>query len=327
MRHDHRHPSDQTLLLALDRELSVRRRTALDRHLRDCAGCRARSSAMAAVADEASRLYRRGETATSTAPLRRRLQADMTGLGAQWDRSVSFRMRKALATVPLVVRVGAAVALIAFVLPWVRSAPGLVSMTTTVEAASLPIRAFTPGATARLDREALCAGRLPARSPIAASTRQVLLRQYRMEGVPEREYELDYLITPELGGTADPRNLWPERYAPGPWNARVKDDLERLLPQLVCQGSVDLATAQRAIADNWIVAYKRYLRTDQPLARQANAIDDEDDERPSDRSTAAVSTASRSSSALTPLRVAFARPLELEMTLAARDGRRNGLRP
>ena len=97
-----------------------------------------------------------------------------------------------------------------------------------------------------------------------------------MEGVPEQEYELDYLITPELGGTSDPHNLWPERYASGPWNARVKDDLERLLPQLVCQGSVDLTTAQRAIADNWIAAYKRYLRTDRPLARRAGAIDDDD---------------------------------------------------
>ena len=276
MSHGQRHPSDQTLLLALDRELSARRRAAVDRHLRACASCRARSLTMASVADGVSQLYRGGEVATSTTPLRRRLQTEMTGMGAQWDRSIAFRMRRALATPPLAVRVAASVALIALLLSWMRSAPGLVSVTTTVEAASLPIRALTPGAAARIDREALCAGKLPARSPIAASTRQAVLRQYRMEGVPEQEYELDYLITPELGGTSDPHNLWPERYASGPWNARVKDDLERLLPQLVCQGSVDLTTAQRAIADNWIAAYKRYLRTDRPLARRAGAIDDDD---------------------------------------------------
>jgi hypothetical protein len=276
MRHDQRHPSDQTLLLALDRELSARRRAAVDRHLRACARCRARSSTMASVADDVSRLYRRDETTTSSTPLRRRLRTDMAGIGARWDRSIAFRVRKALATLPVAVRVGASVALIALVLSWMRSVPGLVSMTATVEAASLPIRALTPGAAARIDREALCAGKLPARSPIAASTRQAVLRQYRMEGVPEQEYELDYLITPELGGTSDPRNLWPERYASGPWNARVKDDLERLLPQLVCQGSVDLTTAQRAIADNWIAAYKRYLRTDRPLAQRTAAIDDDD---------------------------------------------------
>ena len=61
-----------------------------------------------------------------------------------------------------------------------------------------------------------------------------------MEGVPAHEYELDYLITPELGGSGDRRNLWPERYGARVWNARVKDELEQLLPQLVCRGEVDL---------------------------------------------------------------------------------------
>ena len=30
---------------------------------------------------------------------------------------------------------------------------------------------------------------------------------------------------------------------------------------------LDLATAQREIATNWIEAYKKYFHTDQPLAR------------------------------------------------------------
>ena len=61
-----------------------------------------------------------------------------------------------------------------------------------------------------------------------------------MEHVAPSEYELDYLITPELGGVGDARNLWPQRYDSDVWNARVKDDLERLLPRLVCDGAVDL---------------------------------------------------------------------------------------
>ncbi len=288
MWYDQTHPSDETLLLALDRELSARRQIALDRHLSDCERCRARWSAMASVSDETSRLYRRGETLPSTAALRRRLQADMTERGARWNRSVSFRMRTALATLPVAMRVGAAVALIGVVLPLVRSTRGIVSVATPIEAASLPIRALTPGATARVDRDALCAGRLPDRSPITAPVRQAVLRQYQMEHVPEYEYELDYLITPELGGTADPQNLWPERYASGIWNARVKDDLERLLPQLVCQGTLDLTTAQQAIADNWIAAYKKYVGTDQPIEKQGHVIDD-DDERGTERPRASVS--------------------------------------
>jgi hypothetical protein len=278
VQHNHVHPSDQTLVRALDRELSVRRRLAVDRHLADCERCGARFAAMASASKLTSGLTLHGETIPSTDAVRRRLRAEMAELSAQWDRSLSFRMRRAFSTAPFAVRVVAVVALMAVVLPLLRSAWGIVAPV-PVEAAALPIHALTPGAIAGVDRESLCAGRLPVRSPIAPSVRQVVLRQYRMEGVPEWEYELDYLITPELGGTADPANLWPERYASGPWNARVKDDLERLLPQLVCQGSLDLATAQQAIADNWIAAYKKYLKTDRPLARQAGLIDDDDRER------------------------------------------------
>jgi hypothetical protein len=79
------------------------------------------------------------------------------------------------------------------------------------------------------------------------------------------EYELDYLITPELGGIADQRNLWPQPFSRTPWNAYVKDELERHLHRLVCDGEMDLASAQREIATDWISAYKRHFSTDKPL--------------------------------------------------------------
>jgi hypothetical protein len=86
------------------------------------------------------------------------------------------------------------------------------------------------------------------------------------------------LITPELGGVADARNLWPERYDSGVWNARVKDDLERLLPRLVCDGKIDLGVAQREMADNWIAAYKKYFKAERPVPSQAGLVEDDDDE-------------------------------------------------
>ena len=101
-----------------------------------------------------------------------------------------------------------------------------------------------------------------------------MLRDYRLEGLPETEYELDYLITPELGGSSDRRNLWPERYGSRVWNARVKDQLELLLPQMVCEGRLDLATAQRDIATDWIAAYRKYFNTETPLAPQVAALND-----------------------------------------------------
>ncbi|HZT37758.1 MAG TPA: hypothetical protein VFA28_07660 [Bryobacteraceae bacterium] len=85
-----------------------------------------------------------------------------------------------------------------------------------------------------------------------------------MPDADPRAYEVDYLITPALGGADDLGNLWPQSYSATQWNARVKDALEDRLHELVCSGSLDLATAQREIATDWIAAYKKYFHTDQP---------------------------------------------------------------
>lgn len=42
------------------------------------------------------------------------------------------------------------------------------------------------------------------------------------------------------------------------WNAEAKDRLERLLCDMVCAGQLDMATAQAAIAKDWIAAYHKY---------------------------------------------------------------------
>jgi len=67
------------------------------------------------------------------------------------------------------------------------------------------------------------------------------------------------LVPLELGGSNSVKNLWPQSYLTSPWNARVKDRLEARLHALVCSGKLDLKTAQRAIASNWIEAYQRYV--------------------------------------------------------------------
>jgi hypothetical protein len=46
----------------------------------------------------------------------------------------------------------------------------------------------------------------------------------------------------------------------------VKDVLERKLHNLVCAGKVDLKTAQREIASNWIEAYKKYVSENPPAS-------------------------------------------------------------
>ena len=73
-------------------------------------------------------------------------------------------------------------------------------------------------------------------------------------------YEEDHLISLELGGhPTSPDNLWPEPWF-GNWNAKVKDALENRLHKMVCDGDISLRDAQKAIATDWIGAYKQYLQ-------------------------------------------------------------------
>jgi hypothetical protein len=66
-------------------------------------------------------------------------------------------------------------------------------------------------------------------------------------------------VPKELDGSHSIKNLWPESYRISPWNARVKDRLENRLHELLCDGELDLKTAQCEIAANWIEAYKKYV--------------------------------------------------------------------
>ena len=73
--------------------------------------------------------------------------------------------------------------------------------------------------------------------------------------------EYDHLISLELGGDPnDAANLWVEpNDRPGATSTyNSKDTLENKLNSLVCSGQITLATAQQAIATNWVLAYQKY---------------------------------------------------------------------
>lgn len=74
-------------------------------------------------------------------------------------------------------------------------------------------------------------------------------------------YEEDHLISLELGGhPTSPENLWPEPWF-GPWNAKVKDRLENKLHRLVCDGTLSLRDAQKAVATDWVASYRFFFRS------------------------------------------------------------------
>jgi len=90
--------------------------------------------------------------------------------------------------------------------------------------------------------------------------------------VPDQtgNYEVDHLISLELGGSNDPKNLWPESYLTTPYNAHIKDKLEDRMAALVrhelkTNGPVAatklLKQFQHEIATNWIAVYPKYIST------------------------------------------------------------------
>jgi hypothetical protein len=125
----------------------------------------------------------------------------------------------------------------------------------------LPNHAFTPGAARQASLAEVCSlSHEEVVKPVSPLERQRVLAEYGIPAAQSDKYEVDFLITPGLGGDDDIRNLWPEPYNAAPWNARAKDDLEERLHEMVCSHQLDLSVAQEAIATNWIAAYEKYVQ-------------------------------------------------------------------
>ena len=77
------------------------------------------------------------------------------------------------------------------------------------------------------------------------------------------QYEIDHLISLELGGNNDISNLWPEAAAPVP-GFHQKDVLENVMHDKVCSGALSLQAEQHEIATNWIQAYEEMNREPKP---------------------------------------------------------------
>lgn len=127
----------------------------------------------------------------------------------------------------------------------------------------LPDKELTPGDTHPVDLADLCSQREEDLDPsVPDPVRKIVFQEYGMGNTQTDGYQVDYLINPQLGGTADVRNLWPESYDSSVWNAHAKDALEERLHRMVCDNQIDLADAQHEIATDWIAAYKKYFHAE-----------------------------------------------------------------
>lgn len=124
----------------------------------------------------------------------------------------------------------------------------------------VPDPKLTPGDTLDVTSQDFCT---PGYSKKVRNVPQAVKAQaYKEYGITHREkgeYEVDHLISLELGGSNSIKNLWPESYKTQPLNAHVKDTLENRLHELICSGQLDAKVAQQAIARDWVSAYLKYV--------------------------------------------------------------------
>lgn len=132
----------------------------------------------------------------------------------------------------------------------------------------LPDSARTPGAIFPVTRTDICTpGYSRAVRNVPSAMKRDVYASYGITHHEPGEYEVDHLISLELGGSNSKRNLWPQSYRTQPWNARVKDALENRLHSMVCSGQISLTDAQHAIATDWVAAYLRYVQPNPPTPR------------------------------------------------------------
>jgi hypothetical protein len=262
------HITDQDLLQVADSRLTNRRIRA---HLADCSSC---STRMAAIQEVFAELTTSGQALDAKLPAAHGSRALLRARLAELAREPGPRNWMWLPGFPAHLRaIGfAALLLAALVFGGLGLRHFLLSSSrgAFVDRSALPVRAWTPGVTRTVALTDVCsATHEEVVRPVTASLRDQVLRQYGIGEVHAREYEIDWLIAPGLGGAEDIHNLWPQPSGPETWNAGVKDALEERLHQMVCAGTLDLSTAQRDIATNWIAAYQKYFHTSAPLEEHA----------------------------------------------------------
>jgi len=139
----------------------------------------------------------------------------------------------------------------------------LVSLYSAADTTSPPLvpdPQLTPGDILTTDVKVVCMpGYTKTVRDVPQSMKTLVYRAYGITSHKPGEYEIDHLVSLELGGSNSIRNLWPQSYVTEPLNAHVKDKLENVLHELVCSGKLSLEETQKAIATNWIHAHEQYV--------------------------------------------------------------------
>ncbi len=118
--------------------------------------------------------------------------------------------------------------------------------------------ACTPGAIiASATKDVICQpGYARSVRNVPTSEKDQVYAEYDIASHSPGEYEVDHLVSLELGGSNDIANLWPEAAFPKP-GFHEKDKVENYLHDQVCSGAISLQQAQIGIATNWLTVYNQ----------------------------------------------------------------------
>jgi hypothetical protein len=266
-----RHIQDQELLSLTDGELKPARAAAVENHLAACWVCRARRAEIEGAIADFIRLSNRSLASRVPSPdgPRSLLKARLAEAVQAQSALGWFQQLRAGLWVHRLACASAVLATLSVIGLWFQgSRPGQ-SRLTGETAALEPKPELTPGAIRAVSLVDICGGPSDKNREVPSSVQREVFNRYGIAKARPQDYEVDYLITPELGGADDIRNLWPQPYGAKNWSASAKDQLEDRLHEMVCTGTLDLPTAQREIATDWISAYKKYLRNSNPAIQKS----------------------------------------------------------
>jgi hypothetical protein len=257
-----KHVSDRQIVSYLAGEMPARNESAACAHFECCEECRTRRDQLRSVMRDVHNSYREEYTAATSSEdeLRKLLRSRMAEISVDAEptsaetwltdgRKLGFAVAATCAALAIGIFLG-------------RGLQESARRPETVR--SMPDSRLTPGATLIVNRQGVCSAANVKNKAVPVLLQRKVFQEYGIPAAAPQAYEVDYLVTPALGGAEDIRNLWPQSFS-ADWNARVKDDLEDRLREMVCNGELELTEAQQEISRNWIVAYKKYFHTDRPL--------------------------------------------------------------
>ena len=129
--------------------------------------------------------------------------------------------------------------------------------------AELPDLKLTPGYMRSVTVTELCTTSTSAVRNVPDSLKKKVFASYGLTGNDRNlcgeGYEIDHLVSLELGGANDAQNLWPQSYC-GKYNAHDKDKLENELHRRICKGQMNIIDAQMCIKTDWVMCYLKTFK-------------------------------------------------------------------